>query len=288
MREGFYRFNLGEFDCVALADGYLEQPATVLFPQLSAEETKQILTKYGLSVESTITRLFTCLFIHTEKHRVLIDTGLGKGLLPTGGRLLEHLEEARIFPQEIDAVILTHGHPDHIGGITTREGAVTFPRGRHVMSKSEWTFWTVEIDPQSRPDIDHIQGKLSAIQNRVSLVDRETELYPGIVVSPAPGHTPGHMAVIVSSGEEKLLYLADAIWHPIHMGYPNYLSGRQTEEANITARRLLEWAVQEGALTFGFHFPFPGLGHVVQKGDAWQWQPLDPSPSSLPRALEPP
>jgi glyoxylase-like metal-dependent hydrolase (beta-lactamase superfamily II) len=276
MNEGIYRFQLGQFDCLALSDGYLEQPARVLFPELSDEETEEILRKHNLSLEATIKRRFTCLFIHTGKHQVLIDTGLGKGLLPTGGRLLEHLEEAKISPPEIDTVILTHGHPDHIGGVTSEEGAITFPQARHVMGKREWTFWTSGIDPQSRPDVDLIQQKLHAIHERLDLIDREIEICSGIRTIPAPGHTPGHIAINIFSDQEKLLYLADAMWHPIHLGYPNYLSGRRAKEANSTARRLLERIVREDSLAFGFHFPFPGLGHVAQKGDAWQWQSLDP------------
>lgn len=276
MNERTYRFRLGKFDCVALADGYLEQPASVLFPELPDEEMEEILKQCDLSAGSAITRRFTCLFIHTGVHQVLIDTGLGKGLLPTGGRLLKHLEEAEISPSEIDTVILTHGHPDHISGVTTEERAVMFPQARHVMWESEWKFWTAEIDPQSRPDIDHIQGKLSAIRDRIVLIDRETELCPGIRVIPAPGHTPGHTAAIIFSGQETLLYLADAVWHPIHLGYPNFLSGRRAKEANATARRLLERAAQEDVLVFGFHFPFPGLGHIVPEGAAWQWRPIRP------------
>lgn len=278
MNETVYRFKLGGFECAALADGFLEQPASVLFPELPDEEMEEILNQHDLSAASVVTRRFTCLFIHTGKHQILIDTGLGKGILPTGGRLLDHLEEAEIFPSEIDTVILTHGHPDHIGGVTFEEGVITFPNARHVMWKSEWEFWSAEIDPKSRPDVNHIQGKLSAIQDRIVLINQETELCPGIRVIPALGHTPGHTAVIIASGQETLLYLADTVWQPIHMGYPEYLSGRQAEEANATARRLLEWAAQKGALVFGFHFPFPGLGHVVPEGTAWQWQPVIPHP----------
>jgi glyoxylase-like metal-dependent hydrolase (beta-lactamase superfamily II) len=100
---------------------------------------------------------------------------------------------------------------------------------------------------------------------------------PGIRTIPAAGHTPGHMAVAISSGDEQLLLIADAALHPIHLEQPDWYSvfDLAPEQVLVSKRRLVERATAEKALVQAFHFPFPGLGHVIPKGEAWQWQPIE-------------
>jgi len=120
-------------------------------------------------------------------------------------------------------------------------------------------------------------NNLLPIQGQLDLVDRETEIVPGIRAVAAPGHTPGHMALAISSGGEQLLVIADAVLHPIHLEQPEWYAVVDfiPEQAVATRRRLLNRAAAEKALVLAFHFPFPGLGHVVQKGEGWQWRPIE-------------
>jgi glyoxylase-like metal-dependent hydrolase (beta-lactamase superfamily II) len=121
------------------------------------------------------------------------------------------------------------------------------------------------------------QKNLPAVQGQLDLVDHETEIIPGIHAVAAPGHTPGHMAVAISSGGETLIYSADAAIHPIHVECPGWCAivDFSPEQAVTTRHRLLDRAARENALVLAFHFPFPGLGHVIQKGKAWQWQAIE-------------
>jgi len=142
--------------------------------------------------------------IDTGKNRVLLDTG-ADGLDPNTGKLLRNLQAEGITPGEIDTVILTHGHPDHIGGNTVSEGRPAFPNARFVMWKDEWDFWTSDLEELKGEEhvkellVSFARRNLPPIQGQLYLVDHETEIVPGIQALAAPGHTPGHMAVIISS-----------------------------------------------------------------------------------------
>ena len=115
---------------------------------------------------------------------------------------------------------------------------------------------------------------LPPIEKQLSLIDEETEIVPGIRSIAAPGHTPGHMALSISSGGEQLLHLVDTVVHPIHLERPDWLVATDLlpEQTVATRRRLLDLAATEKVLVFVFHFPFPGLGHVVQSGSGWEWE----------------
>jgi glyoxylase-like metal-dependent hydrolase (beta-lactamase superfamily II) len=165
------------------------------------------------------------------------------------------------------------------------EGKPAFPNARYVMWKEEWEFWTAapDLSALSVPDwITQVLLKFAAenlppIEGQLDLVDAETEIVPGIDAVATPGHTPGHMAVSISSRGQRLLCTGDVALHPIHLEQPDWYAAVDLapDQALASRRRSADIAVAEQALVQAFHFPFPGLGHVVQRGDAWQWQPVE-------------
>jgi len=290
MNTDIYRFKLGDFQCIAVSDGThtyapptFPPPAIFLFANAPRKRLEQTLREHNLYPEQWAEWVspYICLVVNTGEHRVLVDTG-ANGLDPNTGRLLENLQAERIRPEDIDTVILTHGHPDHIGGNTDAEGKLVFPNARFVMWKDEWDFWTseraeLELDEHVREVLLKFARKnLPPIQGQLELVDHETEIVSGIRALAAPGHTPGHMALAISSRGEQLLYVSDAVLHPIHLEQPEWYSAVDfaPEQVVATRRGLLKRAAAEKALVLAFHFPFPGLGHVSQSGDTWQWQPI--------------
>ncbi len=290
MNADIYQFELGNFHCVAVSDGThtyapptFPPPAIFLFANAPKERLEPVLLEHNLRPEQWLewTSPYICLVVNTGKYRVLVDTG-ADGLGPNTGKLLQNLQAAGIAREDIDTVILTHGHPDHIGGNTDSEGKLTFPDARYVMWKGEWDFWTsgqaeTKLDEHVRErQLKFARKNLPPIQGQLELVDHETEIVPGIQAVAAPGHTPGQMALAISSRGKQLLCVSDVVLHPIHLEQPEWCAGTDFSPQQVVAtrRRLLKRAATENALVLAFHFPFPGLGHVSQRGDTWQWQPI--------------
>ena len=223
---------------------------------------------------------YTCLLIRTGEHLALVDTGAGS-LGPTTGQLPLTLAQLGIGPSDIDLVVITHAHPDHLGGNTDAQGELRFPTAQWVMSEREWQFWTGGEAERELPEHgrDVLLGfalrNLSVIKDRVRLVSGDEEILPGIRVVPAPGHTPGHVAVIVQSKGQSLYGLSDVVLHPAHMREPQWVAvvDMLPTQTVATRRSLLGAAAAEEALVMAFHFPFPGLGRVLPKADGWQWTP---------------
>jgi glyoxylase-like metal-dependent hydrolase (beta-lactamase superfamily II) len=195
--------------------------------------------------------------------------------MPKAGRLVQNLQTLGITPQDIDTVILTHGHRDHLYGVTAEDtGKVIFSNARHVMWRSEWEFRNSE----EGVDLDDgdAKRKLSALAGQLDLIDSEIEIVSGVHAIYAPGHTPGHMALSIAWEGEQLLDLVDVVGHPIHMEQPQW-SMRVDHEPDLaerTRRRLLERAAAEQACILAYHFDFPGLGYVQGQQNEWKWQPM--------------
>jgi glyoxylase-like metal-dependent hydrolase (beta-lactamase superfamily II) len=291
MQSDTYHFNVGAFECMAIGDGaftyappMFPPPAMLHFSNAPKEQLEQALIEHNLHPEkwTSWTSPYTCLLVNTGEQLVLVDTG-GGALAPQVGHLVEHLQVQGIGPGDIDTVIITHCHPDHINGITLDNGSLAFPKARYAIQKQEWNFWTSEQAEQKLPahTRDILLGiarrNLSQIQGRLDLIEGERDILRGIHAIPAPGHTPGHVALSITSKGEQLLNISDTVLHPIHLEHPDWhaVVDLVPEKAETTRRRILHLAATENLLVMAFHFPFPGLGYVKKKGEKWQWKPIE-------------
>jgi len=283
MPAGAYQFAVGTIRCTVLSDGYFSYPAPWFFPNADPRELADALDGRRLPQDQILSP-YTCLLIETGRHVVLVDTGAGAGLT-TSGALGARLEMSGIRPRDVDTVVLTHAHPDHIGGALDTRQRSAFPHARYVLSESECDFWNAsraDLRETRLPEeikmgmVETARRCLITLRHQLEPVDRETEIVPGVRVIPAPGHTPGHLALLISSCGDRLLNLGDAAAHPLHLEHPAWQNGfdHAAGQALRTRRTLVERAASEHMHLMAFHFPFPSVGRVSPGPEGgWEWIP---------------
>ena len=289
-----YRFTLGDFECLALYDGNFNYPLDVFFANAAREELEDSLRQHGLPLDRIATP-YTCLLVDTGRHRVLVDTGAGNlaagagQMFPsvdhsttTTGKLLPSLQSAGFEPGDIDIVVITHAHPDHVGGTLDEAGNLVFANARYFLAKDEWAFWTSDAaTAKAAPPLVNIARRnLEPLQGRLTFVEDGFEVAPGIQVVATPGHTPGHLALYIRSAGLQLLNISDVVLHPLHLQHPTWFPvfDISPEQAAASKQRTFDHAAKTQALVFAHHFPpFPNLGYIHKQEKGWQWQPAHES-----------
>jgi glyoxylase-like metal-dependent hydrolase (beta-lactamase superfamily II) len=282
---GFYRFTLGDFTLVSVSDGVFRAapPQPFLAPEAPPVEFADTLRRNFLPMDHADLQV-DALFVDTGRHRILIDNGAGSAMGPDLGHLTGNLARAGIRPADIDMVLISHAHGDHVGGTLDDQGRPAFPNAEYVIGENEWSFWTgADIrlgnrlpDPAAR--IQAIRRQLDGIKDRVRLVRPGQEAAPGITALAAYGHTPGQLAFLVGSSGASLFYAADIVHHHVlGLGHPGWHVGLDHDPvlAVATRRTALDRVAIDRHLVHVPHFPFPSLGHVLRRGPSYAWRPVD-------------
>jgi glyoxylase-like metal-dependent hydrolase (beta-lactamase superfamily II) len=267
MKTASYAFKLGDFNCWVINDGKVPVPDTI----------------QELHSNGNIIDLDTMvLLVKTQNHKVLFDTGWGVGAeaAPLAGLLTRNLEAIGTRREEIDTIIFSHGHIDHIGGNMDSSGHPVFPNARYYMFRKEWEFWTTRPDLSSMPESIRasaqlaVQKNLIPLKNIINLFDDGSDVVPGISCMAAPGHSPGHIVLIVSSCSKRLICLFDSFHRTVEIEKPAvFLTPPMTGEASASREKILS-SITKDDLIYGGHFPFPGLGHILRQNNMCRWQPI--------------
>jgi glyoxylase-like metal-dependent hydrolase (beta-lactamase superfamily II) len=273
----FHKYKIGTFDCTAVYDGIWEKahdPA--FFKNASIEDVKGALRAAHLTDEF-VPIPFTPLVVDTGRDVVLFDAGTGGQVQPTAGKLIENMKAAGIDPARITKVMISHYHPDHIFGLMEKgTNAQVFPNAEIVMSTAEYKFWTdpavIEKLPEARrPLASRIQATFPTWKN-IRQVDGEIEVAPGVRTVAAPGHTPGHIAFHIASGNAQMIYSGDTFYQPaFSLKTPEWQGAFDQDGAlaETSRRKIADRIVADKVIVSGYHFPWPGAGTLAKDGTGY-------------------
>jgi glyoxylase-like metal-dependent hydrolase (beta-lactamase superfamily II) len=264
-----YSFALGEARVTLVADGALSlgNPTTT-FKGVSAAEIESILTSHFLPIDRlTIDQNIGVVDIRGK--RALFETGMGsdQSLGPYAGRLQDSLRQASISPASIDALVCSHAHPDHIGGICADDGEPLFPNATVYLSKVDFDFWTDERNLGTNLDLGvRIARKnLMPVRERIAFFDDGEEFLPGIRALFATGHTLGHSCFMVTSGDEQMYLIGDLSHHHVLLlERPDlqFVYDIDPEQAVVSRLKALDMLAETRTQVLAYHFPWPGIGHI--------------------------
>ncbi|WP_028745240.1 MBL fold metallo-hydrolase [Rhizobium mesoamericanum] len=253
-------FKLGSFVIVALHDAEFVRPNdnTIFGVGHSPAEVGDVLKAAGAATD-TITLSVDALLVEEPKRLILIDTGVG-------GALQQSLAQAGFKPEDVTDVLITHSHPDHVGGLL-KDGKLAFPKATIRMSSPEWDFAKTN---------DQLADVVKTIEGHVKTFEPGAEVVTGITSISLKGHTPGHVGYEMVSDKEKLFDIGDTVHSSIiSLVRPDWPLGFDTdatigEETRIETLKKLAASKE---LIFAPHFPFPGVGHIQSDGDHFKWVP---------------
>jgi glyoxylase-like metal-dependent hydrolase (beta-lactamase superfamily II) len=278
-----YRFKLGAFEGTVISDGplLLGEAKPDMFKGMTKDAIDRELTANFLA-PSNVTLEQNALIINTGDKVVLFDTGVGTAAAAFGnksGRLLVNLKAAGIDAKDVDAVVVTHAHPDHCWGLIGAANAQNFPNAQIYMTEADLNFWTDE-SKRSMPFfggfIDPTRAALLPHRDRMVFVKDGQEILPGIHVVSTPGHTVGHTSYMIASQGQMLFNTADiAHHHVLVVQNPKVEFAFDTDpkQGAATRIRMFDMLAAQRTMILAYHFPWPGIGHISTRGDGFHYTP---------------
>jgi glyoxylase-like metal-dependent hydrolase (beta-lactamase superfamily II) len=281
---GFHRYKIGDAECIAVHDGIWEKVHDPnYFSNATVAETKQALADAGLST-AFVPIPITVYVVKLNDKLVLCDAGGGDQVQAfnpdstfVSGKMMANMRAAGIDPRKIETILISHFHPDHIFGLLEkRTNAPVFPNAEIIVSAAEYRWWTdpsliARLPQWRRPLARRIQAVIPNWKNMLP-VDGEDEVVPGIRFVSAPGHTLGHTAFHISSGNEQLMISSDAAYLPAlcaaHPGW-HVVFDQDAVMAEASRRKLLDRVIADKMMICGSHFPWPGLGQITSDGASY-------------------
>lgn len=290
---GYYRIMVGSIEVTALLDGVMQIDKNFL-QHAEEKELNRALDRMFVG-NPKMTTAVNAYLINTGKNLVLVDAGAAGLFGPTLGNLVQNLKAAGYSPEQVDHIVITHLHADHVGGINDQAGKPLFPNASVSVSQAENDFWlSKDIAAKAPPAMQGFfqMAQASAAPYQASgqwkpIPGAGTgEIVPGITAVNASGHTPGHRIYIVESQGQKLVITGDMLHaHAIQFSNPGVAIQFDADQKKAIAMRrdILKRVADEKSFMSGAHLPFPGIGHVIPEGKgSYRWVPVEfnPTPSA--------
>ncbi len=283
---GFYRYKVGDITVTAINDGFAQRPLEGFVRNAELGDVKKAMEAAFLPADR-LPISFTTLVLQTGGKTVLIDTGNGDSGAPTSGTWLANFRAAGFDPANVDTVVFSHFHGDHINGFRLKDGSAVFPKAEVMVPADEWAFWMDDAKMNAAPDA--MKGAFQGVRRVFAPIAKDVkqfaagkEVVPGVVAVAAPGHTPGHTAFAVTSGSGRLMVMSDTTNHPaLFVANPDWSAvfDMDADGARATRRKLLDMVASERMQLAFYHAPFPATGYVAKDGNAFRFVPVQWSPA---------
>lgn len=285
---GLYRYKVGDIEVTAVNDGARLGPVPEGFVANASREEINAALEAAFLPKDQLMNQFNPLLLSTGGKKVLIDTGNGpQSGSATVGRLVANLGWAGVKPSEIDTVIISHFHGDHINGLRSADGGLAFPNAEVLVPEAEWAFWMDEGEASRAPEgrkgaFANARKVFSGLDSRVKPYGWDKEIAPGITSVRADGHTPGHTAFVVASGNGKLFVQSDTTNNPaLFAVHPEWqvMFDMDGPKAVETRKRIWDMLAAERMQVAGYHFMFPATGFAQKTEDGYRlvpavWNPI--------------
>jgi len=285
---GYYRLMLGNFEVTALYDGAIDLDEKLL-KDIGKRDIQRLLARQFLRGPKVQTAVNAYL-VNTGSKLVLVDAGAAKLFGPGLGNIVDNLKAAGYTPEQVDTVLITHLHGDHVNGLVTPDGKAVFSNAEVWSAKADNDFW-LSLDIAAKAPKD-FQGFFKMSRDAAApylaagkwkTFDSDRELLAGISSVDTHGHTPGHASYLFQSGGQKLLVLGDLVHnHAVQFARPEvaFEYDNDPKQAVLTRKRIFFQAARDKLMVAGMHLPFPGIGHVRKEPKGYAWVPAEFAPIS--------
>jgi len=279
----FYRFKLGNAECTVVSDGTLPlgNPAES-FVNISKEEIARELRDNFLPADNAVLEQ-NILIVNSGDRVVLFDTGMGNDKLfgDTTGKMLANLRQAGIDPANVDAVVMSHAHIDHCGGLVGDNGKHHFPNAQFFIGQPDFDYWTddskIPSNYPARPRfLNQARKNLLPVKDRIHFYKDHEQILPGVTALAAPGHTVSHTIFMIESGGKQLCYIGDLAHHPVLLlkqPRTQFLFDTDPAQSAESRVRMLDMLAANRTPILAYHFAWPGIGHVAKAGDGFHYYP---------------
>jgi glyoxylase-like metal-dependent hydrolase (beta-lactamase superfamily II) len=274
---GFFRLALGDFEVTALLDGDLDLP-TKMFPAAKPDEAAAVLS--AANHTNPPRAHVNCYAVNTGDKLYLVDSGTGALFGPRLGKVARNLAAAGMQPEQVDTILVTHLHPDHVGGLA-HDGKALYPKAELIYTEADGGFWlSAEVQAKAPKDFQPFftmaQNAVAPYASRTRKIGTSGPVAPGFEAVALPGHTVGHIGYMVGTGNTRLFIWADVVHNAaLQFARPDWGIAFDTDmaAAQATRKRVFDMAATDHLLIAGMHLPFPGIGHVGREGGRYSFQP---------------